>query len=83
MGEDSMTLDEVKALKVGDLLRYATSDKTTETIEVVVETWDRGCDMFAVQVVTVAVLLDKLSNCFVGEEGVITRTNCGIFERIA
>ena len=81
-----MTLDEAKALKVGDLLRYATSDKTTETIEVVTETWERAnskYDTFAVQVVTVAVLLNKLRDCRVGEEGAITSHNCGVFEKIA
>jgi len=81
-----MTLEEAKALKVGDLVRYATTNKSIETIEVVVVEWDKQRpDRYnaSLRLVTLAILRDEWKEREVGAEGWINTNNCHWFEKIA
>lgn len=88
-----MTLNEVKALKVGDMIRYHDSLSNMETLEIVIEEWGKygAKDGLVLPVVsaslqTVAVINegdDDDDKANIGDEGWINEYNYGCFERIA
>lgn len=89
-----MTLDEAKALRVGDMIRYRCFENNMETIEIVIEEWgkDGAKDelVFPVEsasVQTVAVIKEGDDEweyrAKVGDDGWINACNCEDFERIA
>ena len=84
-----MKANEVKALKVGDLLRYrggATGDGS-ETLEIVIEEWQGG-DEGQVTVQTVAIIKQKQrlwvhdTQCYIGEKGFVQWNNFENFEKV-
>ena len=83
-----MTLDEAKALKVGDLIRYYDPLSLLETYEVVMEGWhsqdDRCMDCVTLQTVGIVSQGDDGDDpAYIGEEGWINEYNVGCFERMA
>jgi len=83
-----MTLDEAKALRVGDLIRYHDPLSLLETYEVVMEGWHRldSTCMDCVTLQTVAIV--NQGDCgddpaYIGETGWITVSNIEQFEKIA
>ena len=83
-----MTLDEAKALKVGDLIKYHDPLSLLETYEVVMEGWHRhdGRCMNCVTLQTVAIVSqnnDGDDPAYIGEEGWINEYNIEQFEKIA
>ena len=88
-----MTLEEAKALKVGDMVRYHDSLSDMETIEIVIEEWGKdgakGELIFPVEsasLQTVAVMNegdDEDDRANIGDEGWINEYNHDCFERIA
>ena len=87
-----MKIEEVKALKVGDMVRYHDHLGGTETIEIVISEWrkqeSQGRQGYNVTLQTVAIMskgdADEWDESpYVGEEGWITEFNHGCFERIA
>ena len=83
-----MTLDEAKALKVGDLIRYHDPLSLLETYEVVMEGWhkhDSRC-MDCVTLQTIAIVSQgdyEDDPAYIGEMGWINEYNIEQFERIA
>lgn len=78
-----MTLEQAKALKVGDIVRY--KNPHTETLEIVTEAWVRSkskYDIISIRLSTLAVLLDKRKECDIGDKGWINDLNCWHFEKI-
>ena len=77
-----MTKEEVRTLKVGDLLTWKNPETYVETIEVVIK---NGCvsEHIHVQLRTVAVLYDPNDELDVGDDGWINDHNCDCLERIA
>ena len=89
-----MTLNEVKALRVGDMIRYHDSLSNMETLEIVIEEWGKygAKDGLVLPVAraslqTVAVISegndDEEYRAKVGDDGWINAFNCDNFERIA
>lgn len=83
-----MTLDEAKALKVGDLIKYHDPLSLLETYEVVMEGWHRhdGRCMDCVTLQTVAIVNQGDYGddpAYIGEEGWINEYNIEQFEKIA
>jgi hypothetical protein len=87
-----MTLNEVKALKVGDLIRYHDSLSNMETLEIVMSEWGQQGhnEMHTPNVTlqTVAVMNEGWRDEWdepakVGDEGWINEYNYGCFERLA
>ena len=79
-----MDWNEMKALKVGDLVKYAIQDEV-ETIEIVTEAWTNDPDMGwgVVMLSTIAVLFDQMGTSNVGDEGGISEANSHYFEKLA
>ena len=80
-----MDWNEAKALKVGDLVRYAIPEKV-ETIEIVTEEAEAQIERFGgvVLVSTLVVIFDHPDEkCKVGDEGGISEANSHLFEKIA
>ena len=77
-----MTIDEAKALKVGDLLKYRLVNEEinfeVETIELVTEIRNTG-----ILIQTLAVITSSVPNYKVGGVGQIDRLNASFFEKIA
>ena len=89
-----MTLDEAKALRVGDMIRYRCFESNMETIEIVVEKWHNeskeGALVFPTEsanLQTVAVIKEGEDEweyrAKVGDDGWINAFNCEDFDRIA
>ena len=80
-----MDWNEMKALKVGDLVRYAIQDEV-ETIEIVTKVWTSDPDTWfggMVTLSTIAVLFDQMGTSNVGDEGGISEANSHYFEKLA
>ena len=80
-----MDWNEMKALKVGDLVKYAVRDEI-ETIEIVTKVWTSDPDTGfggMVMLSTIAVLFDEEGTSKVGDEGGISISNSHYFEKIA
>ena len=83
-----MDWNEMKALKVGDLVRYAIQDEV-ETIEIVTKVWTSEADAHdswvggVVMLTTIAVLFDRIGISEVGDEGGISEANSHYFEKLA
>ena len=79
-----MTQEEVRTLKVGDLVAWKDPDTGATTFEVVTE---NDCmsqyDPIHVQLRTIAVLEDPDDEYSVGDEGFIHNHNCVCLEKIA
>ena len=77
-----MTQEEVRTLKVGDLVTWRDPDTYATTIEIVVE---NGCEKgrIHVQLRTIAVLYDPDGEYNVGDEGWMHKHNCVNLERVA
>ena len=77
-----MTKEEVRSLKVGDLVTWKDPDSGATTFEVVTES-DCSQKIIHVQLRTIAVLEDPEDEYNVGDEGFIHNHNCVCLERIA
>ena len=77
-----MTQQEVRTLKVGDLVTWNDPDNGAQTIEVVTEN-DCNPEDIHVQLRTIAVLEDPDDELDVGDDGWIHNHNCVNLERIA
>ena len=77
-----MTKEDVRTLKVGDLVTWKDPDTCEETIEVVTE---NGCEKerIHVQLRTIAVLYDPNNGANIGDEGWIHQYNCVCMEKLA
>jgi hypothetical protein len=90
-----MTIDEAKALKVGDMIRCRDLENNWDTIEIVIEKWHNISkedieSIFSSEgasLQTVAVISegddDEEYRAKVGDEGWLNAFNCENFERIA
>ena len=89
-----MTLNEAKALRVGDMIRYLDLENSMETIEIVIEEWgkDGAKDelVFPVEsasLQTIAVINegydDEEYRAKVGDDGWINEYNFENFEKMA
>jgi hypothetical protein len=89
-----MTLNEAKALRVGDMIRYRDWENNWETIEIVIEKWHKktkeGEMIFPLEsasLQTVAVIKegddDEEYRAKVGDEGWVNEYNHDCFEKIA
>jgi hypothetical protein len=87
-----MTIEQVQALKVGDLVRYYDSLSEMETLEIVLSEWGKQkykeIHMPNVTLQTVAVINegdddDGESGATIGDEGWINEYNHDCFEKIA
>ena len=89
-----MTLEEAKALRVGDMIRYCDWENNMETIEIVIEKWHNVSKEDALvfptesaSLQTVAVISegddDEEYRAKVGDDGWINAFNCEDFEKIA
>lgn len=77
-----MTLEEVRTLKVGDLVTWRDPDNGATTFEVVIEN-DCSPKNIHVQLRTIAVVEDPEDEYNVGDEGFIHNHNCVCLERVA
>jgi len=85
-----MTLDEAKALKVGDLVRYHDPLSLLETYEVVMEGWHKhdggslSTDCVTLQTIAIVSQGDYEDDpAYIGEAGWINEYNIEQFEKIA
>ena len=74
-----MTQEEVRTLKVGDLVTWKDPDNDAQTIEIVTREWDKR----SVRLRTIAVLEDPDDELNVGDDGFIHNHNCVNLERVA
>ena len=77
-----MTQEEVRTLKVGDLVTWTDPATCSQTIEIVTSN-DCEPKIIHVQLRTIAVLCDPENEHDIGEEGWIHNYNCICMERIA
>ena len=77
-----MTQEEVRTLKVGDLVTWNDPDNGAITLEVVIENDCNPEDIY-VQLRTIAVLKDPDDELDVGDDGWIHNHNCDHLEMVA
>ena len=89
-----MTLEEAKALRVGDMIRYRCFENNMETIEIVIEKWGKNgakdelvFPVVSASLQTIAVIKEGDDEweyrAKVGDDGWINEYNFEDFERIA